>query len=51
MFSPHDIPPGDMIKTIKIIRQIYNEETVQKLTPSSTEYTRDHQQKNCKYVE
>ena len=34
-----------MIKTFKIVRKIYDEETVPKLTPSSVEYTRGHQHK------
>ena len=40
----------DMIETFKIIRNIkvYDEETVSKLTPSSIEYTRGHQQKLLK---
>jgi len=38
-----------MIETFKIIRKIYDEETAPKLTPSSTEYKRDHQHKLLKY--
>jgi len=37
-----------MIETFEIIRKIYDEETVPKLTSSSTEYTRGHQRKLLK---
>ena len=37
-----------MIETFKIIKKIYDEETVPKLTPSSIEYTRGHQHKLLK---
>jgi len=42
-----------MIETFKIIKKIYDEETVPKLTPSSIQYTRGHQhellRKNVRY--
>ena len=38
-----------MIKSFKIVRKIYDEETVPKLTPSSVEYTRGHQHKLDRY--
>jgi len=37
-----------MIETFMIIRKIYDEEKVPKLTPSSIEYTRCHQHKLLK---
>ena len=37
-----------MIETFKIIKKIYDEETVPKLTSSSIEYTRGHQHKLLK---
>jgi len=38
-----------MIETFKIMRKIYDEETVPRLTPSSIEYTRGHQHKRVRY--